>query len=59
MCVYMYILMTAALLSIWQQPNQRGEEHEEPHTSEGKCYPDGETEIEITRNSMTTSTMYK
>lgn len=33
-----------ALPSIWQQPDQRGEEHEEAHTREGKSYPDGNTE---------------
>lgn len=33
-----------ALPSIWQQPNQRGEEDEETHTREGKSYPDGDTE---------------
>lgn len=48
-------IQNVALPSIWQQPNQRGEEDEEAHTREGKSYPDGDTEVEMTWGSLTAS----
>lgn len=39
--------------SIWQQPNKRGEEHKEAYTSEGKSYPGGWTDEQVTNNPLT------
>ena len=45
--------LSSILPSIRQQPNKTGEEHKQAYTSEGKSYPGGETDRQVTLNSTT------